>query len=582
MTDAGEAETADLGAALWADATAAALVFALDPAALGGVVVRARVGPARDAWLAFLRAALPPNAPLRRMPTGIADSRLLGGLDLAATLRAGKPIAERGLLAEADGGVVVVPMAERLPAAIAARLGQALDTGEVLAARARIGIVALDESVDDEERPPTSLRDRLAIHLDFSAIPPRAAVAAAPGQEWLADARLRLGAVTLDDELTEAVCGAAEALGVGSLRAPVFALRVARAAAALAGRDVATAEDLSLAVRLVLAPRATRLPPSAEAEPPPEPPPPPDDTPRDDSDTPTPDEQQPLADMLLEAARAALPKGLLERLQAAALARGAARPAGRAGEQRTGDVRGHPIGTRPGDPRDGGRLNLVETLRAAAPWQPLRRADAYNTGLHIRKSDFRLTRHIQRRETTTIFGVDASGSSALNRLAEAKGAVELLLADCYVRRDRVAVVAFRGRAAEILLPPTRALARARRSLAGLPGGGGTPLALGIDALRALADAERRSQRTPTVVLLTDGRANVARDGSGGRPKAEAESLAAARQLLGIAALVVDTSPRPHPFARKIAEAMGGRYLPLPFADANTLSAAVRVTLAAAP
>jgi magnesium chelatase subunit D len=201
--------------------------------------------------------------------------------------------------------------------------------------------------------------------------------------------------------------------------------------------------------------------------------------------------------------------------------------------------------------------------------------------LHIRKSDFRLTRNIERRETTTIFGVDASGSSALNRLAEAKGAVELLLADCYVRRDRVAVVSFRGKIAEILLPPTRALARARRSLAGLPGGGGTPLALGIDALGALADSERRAQRTPTVVLLTDGRANVARDGSGGRPKAEAESLAAARRLFGIASLVVDTSPRPHPFAKKIAETMGGRYLPLPYANAESLSAAVRAALAPA-
>jgi hypothetical protein len=81
---------------------------------------------------------------------------------------------------------------------------------------------------------------------------------------------------------------------------------------------------------------------------------------------------------------------------------------------------------------------------------------------------------VQRATTTTIFVVDASGSSALNRLAEAKGAVELLLAECYVRRDRVALVAFHGQHAELVLPPTRSLVRARRSLAGLPGGGGTP------------------------------------------------------------------------------------------------------------
>ena len=133
----------------------------------------------------------------------------------------------------------------------------------------------------------------------------------------------------------------------------------------------------------------------------------------------------------------------------------------------------------------------------------------------IRKDDFRIARFKQRSETTTIFVVDASGSAALHRLAEAKGAVELLLADCYVRRDQVALIAFRGISAELLLPPTRSLARAKRSLAGLPGGGGTPLAAGLDAAFALADLILRKGQTPTVILLTDGRANVARDGGAG-------------------------------------------------------------------
>ena len=114
----------------------------------------------------------------------------------------------------------------------------------------------------------------------------------------------------------------------------------------------------------------------------------------------------------------------------------------------------------------------------------------------------------------TISSSDASsgslgGSSALHRLAEAKGAVELLLADCYVRRDSVAVLAFRGRSAELLLPPTRSLVRAKRSLAELPGGGGTPLAAGIDAARELAFAVRRRGDTAVVVVLSDGRANLA-------------------------------------------------------------------------
>ena len=179
--------------------------------------------------------------------------------------------------------------------------------------------------------------------------------------------------------------------------------------------------------------------------------------------------------------------------------------------------------------------------------------------------------------------VDASGSAALHRLAEAKGAVELLLADCYVRRDNVAVLAFRGSKAELLLPPTRSLVRAKRSLAGLPGGGGTPLAAGIEAALALAEAVRRRGETPVVVLLTDGRANIARDGEPGRTRAGEDALAAAMQLqaAGVTALLLDTSPQPQPMARQLAAQMGAAYLPLPHAGAAELSQAVRLATAPA-
>jgi magnesium chelatase subunit D len=225
------------------------------------------------------------------------------------------------------------------------------------------------------------------------------------------------------------------------------------------------------------------------------------------------------------------------------------------------------------------RLNVVETLRAAAPWQPLRRREtkAGPTRVQVRRDDFRITRFKQRNESAAIFVVDASGSAALHRLAEAKGAVELLLADCYTRRDHVALIAFRNRTAELLLPPTRSLTRAKNSIMGLPGGGGTPLAAGLDAALALAEAVKRRGQTPAVVLLTDGRANIARDGTPGRGKAGEDALhaAAVLRLAAVTSLVVDVSNRPHPAAEKIAQAMGGAYLPLPRADAQALSTAVR-------
>ena len=165
----------------------------------------------------------------------------------------------------------------------------------------------------------------------------------------------------------------------------------------------------------------------------------------------------------------------------------------------------------------------------------------------------------------------------MHRLGEAKGAVELLLAECYVRRDRVALIAFRGRpgaaGAELLLPPTRSLVRAKRCLADLPGGGGTPLASGLDAARQLADDVSRRGATPVVVLLSDGRANLARDGTAGRPQAHADALASARAWQGSAVQVLwlDTGAQPQPTAQAVAQAMGARYLPLPHADARQVS-----------
>jgi magnesium chelatase subunit D len=141
----------------------------------------------------------------------------------------------------------------------------------------------------------------------------------------------------------------------------------------------------------------------------------------------------------------------------------------------------------------------------------------------------------------------------------------------------VALLAFRGRGAELLLPPTRSLTRARRSLADLPGGGGTPLAAGIGAALTLAEAVRRKGETPALVLLTDGRANVARDGMAARVRAEEEALAAAAAVrgAGLKALLVDTSPKPQPQARRLAQELGALYLPLPHADAAALSTAAR-------
>ena len=191
----------------------------------------------------------------------------------------------------------------------------------------------------------------------------------------------------------------------------------------------------------------------------------------------------------------------------------------------------------------------------------------------MRRDDFRVTRYRRPTRTTTVFVVDASGSAAMHRLAEAKGAVEGLLAECYVRRDRVALITFRGTEATLDLPPTRSLVRARRALAGLPGGGGTPLAAGFDLAATELERLARDGESPVGVFMTDGRGNVARDGGGSRPRARTDAEQGARRLArsGARLLFVDTGPRPRPEPRALAAAMGARYVPLPELDVARLA-----------
>lgn len=542
------------------DAVLAARLFLLAPRSFKGLVLRGG-SPARAA----LVAALSEQIALRRLPGHVDDERLLGGIDLAASLSAGTPVRQSGLIEEARGGALIAGMAERMDAGVAGRLAQALDDGGA-------ALVLLDDAAEPEEAPPASLTERLAFACDLSA-----------SRRWqgveLERAAGQIGGVApLDEAALRALAATADALGVEGLRALIHAAEAARGLAALEGRSAADAGDLSGAVRLVLAPRATRLPPQEQDAPPEDQPPPPPDGQQDNSEDSDQQQQEPdLSDILVDAARAAIPAGLLESLAQGKAPRRASSSG--TGQKRKAATRGKPLGARPGMPRGGAKLALIDSLRAAVPWQAVRRREQGadpGAPLIMRKEDLRIRRFEERSARVTIFAVDASGSAAAARLAEAKGAVELMLGQAYVARSEVALVAFRGTTAELLLPPTRSLTRARRTLAELPGGGGTPLALGLNAAREVAEAVIARGRSAALVILTDGRANIAADGSPGRPQAAADAEAAAKAIAvrEIDALVVDISARPGPEGATLARALGGRFLALPRADARMLQAAI--------
>ncbi len=567
----------------WSDACLAARVLAAG-GNLGGIHVRARAGPVLDLWLEHLCAALDPSLPYLRISAATPESRLVGGLDVAASLQRGAPVGDPGLLAKAHGGILVLSMAERATPTCAGIIGAALDSGVVLSEghgvsrrdAARFQLIALDEGVDDECIPP-ALADRLGLRIDLSAVPYSYARSATIETSSPSGT---IGQVEISEAMLEAIAAASLQAGATSMRAAIWLTRAARALAALNGVQSVEAPHVATAMRLVLGAGVTQ---PAEAEPSEE---------RDGSAASRPDEApaaepadadaatldpETLRDMLIEptstpgAHVTGLPVPGAER------ARGAA-AAGKSGAVRDKSRRGRPAGLTARPPFPDARPNVVATLRAAAPWQKLRRRErAVQPGrVAVRKSDFRYIRYRHQVRSTAIFVVDASGSTAVERLGEAKGAVELLLADCYVRRDSVAVVAFRGLEADVIVEPTRSLVRAKRLLTGLPGGGPTPLASGLAKGIELAAHVRRADQSPLLVLLTDGNGNVALDGSVDRQAArhDADVLARHAATLNVPALLIDIARRPRDTARDLATTMRADYQQLPRADAVAVSGLV--------
>ena len=546
----------------WQRAELALAVLAVDPSGVKGLWLRARSSAVRDRVTQALPIA-------RRIHPGVDDTALFGGVDLAATLAAGSLVATAGLLASTDP--VILTMAERCPLSLSARLSRWLD-------EAGPCLVTLDEGAEPEESLPSGLSDRLGLFLDLTEVGYSDTQNVTLSPDAITAARARRATTTLPKTALESLTTVAAAMGITSMRAPMLALAVARALAAWRGEDQASDTTLRHAAELTLAHRGDLPPQADESDDPPPPPEPPDSPDQGDQDQEQTQQDRLPDDILLEAIRAALPADLLARLAAGKAAR-SAKGSG-SGAVRKGNHRGRPLPSRPGTPGSGKRIDLVATLRAAAPWQPLRRRTPDATRLEIRQSDLRLKRYQETSDRVLIFAVDASGSSALARLGEAKGAVELLLAQAYARRDHVALIAFRGTTADLMLPPTRSLVQTKRRLASLPGGGGTPLAAGLQMAFELAGQTKARGMTPTVALLTDGRGNIALDGTANRETAEADSLKLARALraTGIPALVIDIANRPQAALRRLAEVLDAPYLPLPRADAQRLSAALQVAL----
>ncbi len=545
-------------------------VSSIDPS-LGSLSIKANYSTLRTVFLSNLLSLLKPKR-LKKIypfqnPTDFAKN-----INMIDTLTFGMPKYNEDIFSS-DNIALILTNTEKMEKGLATFLRNKIKNNS------NKFFIALDES-ESNEVPRENLSDYLIFSINLDGTRHKDLKKVSINRKKISEAKEKLAAVQVNKKILDYLIASAEMFSISNMHTIFTTLKVAKSLCAYKGKKSVTREDINLAISLSMIHKAKQIPEFQQEE---KVATPEQEQSRDDNESKANETELNSEDkkMLIDALKISLPSSLIETLLSKNSQSISYGEAAGSGERNINFSAGRPTPSVNRKYSSDKRIDLMGTLTKSIPWQKIRSSSVTkNKKIIIYPQDIMIKRFEKQSERLLIFLVDASGSNAIGRLNEAKGAIEILLSDAYAKRDNVALISFSGLKADPLLLPTKSLVTAKKKLSSLPGGGATPLANGLLEAFNMASAARSRSIKPIIILLSDGRGNMSLDGVGDRVKAIEDTtyIASLIKRNAINNIFIDTSRRKTPMANELARELNGHYFQLPMANSSSISKAVQQSI----